>query len=149
VKLVIQRVSRAEVRANGRTVGDLGKGLLVLVGCERGDTDDHAHRAARRISTLRVFEDEAGKMNLGLDQVGGGVLAVSQFTLAGSIRKGRRPSFGHAMAGPEAERLFDLFVESLENEGVTVSTGVFGAMMEVDLINDGPVTLIWEDPPTP
>jgi D-tyrosyl-tRNA(Tyr) deacylase len=149
VKLVIQRVARAEVRVDGGTVGAIGTGLMVLVGCERGDGEDHARRAARRVATLRVFEDEGGKMNLGLDEVEGAVLAVSQFTLAGSIRKGRRPSFGHAMGGAEAERLFDLFVDHLRGEGVPVDTGVFGAMMEVDLVNDGPVTLIWEDPPTP
>jgi len=147
MKLVIQRVSRAEVRVEGEVVGKIGRGLLVLVGCERGDTKDHASRAARRLATLRIFEDEAGKMNLGLEQVEGGVLAVSQFTLAGSIRKGRRPSFDRAMPGTEAEPLFDLFVDRLEAEGVAVETGVFGAMMEVDLVNDGPVTLIWDDPP--
>ena len=146
--MVIQRVSQAEVRVGGEVVGQIATGLLVLVGCERGDTDDHARRAARRLATLRVFEDDTGRLNLGLDQVGGSVLAVSQFTLAGSIRKGRRPSLDHAMPGAEAEPLFNLFVERLREEGVPAQTGTFGALMEVDLVNDGPVTLIWEDPPT-
>jgi D-tyrosyl-tRNA(Tyr) deacylase len=145
VKLVIQRVSRAEVRVDAQLKGRIGVGLVALVGCERGDTLEHAARAARRLATLRVFEDDGGKMNLGLDEVGGAVLAVSQFTLAGSIRKGRRPSFGRAMPGPEAERLFDHFVQCLRDEAVTVETGVFGASMEVELVNDGPVTLMWED----
>ena len=144
MKLVIQRVSRASVRVDDGIVGAVGLGLMVLVGLERGDGEDQIDRAARRIATLRVFEDEQGRMTRGLDEVGGRVLAVSQFTLAGSIRKGRRPSFDHAMAGGEAEPLFDRFVELLRGHGVQVETGVFGAMMEVELVNDGPVTLIWE-----
>jgi len=144
VKLVIQRVSRAEVRAEGKSVGRIGCGLLVLVGIERGDGLDEVERAANRVASLRVFEDSQGKMNRGLDEVGGDVLAVSQFTLAGSIRKGRRPSFDHAMPGGEARPLFDQFVEVLEGLGVRVAKGVFGALMEVELVNDGPVTLLWE-----
>jgi D-tyrosyl-tRNA(Tyr) deacylase len=147
MKMVIQRVSRAEVRVEGEVVGRIGVGLLVLAGLERGDGDEQLRRAARRIATLRVFSDEQGRMNMGLDEVGGAVLAVSQFTLAGSIRKGRRPGFDRAMPGDEAEPMFDRFVGLLRAEGVTVETGVFGAMMDVDLVNDGPVTLLWEDPP--
>ncbi len=143
--MVIQRVSRAEVRVDGRTVGRVGLGLVVLVGLENGDGHEEIERAARRVATLRVFEDREGKMNRGLDEVGGGVLAVSQFTLAGSIRKGRRPSFDHAMRGDAAEPLFEMFVEHLRSHGVQVETGTFGALMEVALVNDGPVTLIWED----
>jgi len=145
MKMVIQRVSRAEVRVDGRVVGRIGVGLAVLVGLQRGDGEDQLRQAARRLSTLRVFSDDDGRMNRGLDEVGGAVLAISQFTLAGSIRKGRRPSFDGAMPGDEAEPLFELFLEILRSEGVEVETGVFGAMMDVELVNEGPVTLIWED----
>lgn len=145
MKMVIQRVSRAEVRVDGEAVGRVGVGLAVLVGLEHGDGEDQLERAARRVATLRIFSDDEGRMNRGLDEVGGAVLAVSQFTLAGSIRKGRRPSFDRALAGEAAEPLFNLFVELLREEGVTVETGIFGALMDVELVNDGPVTLIWED----
>ncbi len=144
MKLVIQRVSRAEVRVDDEIVGAIAAGLLVLVGLETGDGEEEIDKAARRIATLRVFEDESGRMNRGLDEIGGKVLAVSQFTLAGSIRKGRRPSFDSAMPGLQAEPLFDRFVELLRGHGVGVETGVFGAMMAVELVNDGPVTLLWE-----
>lgn len=144
MRLVIQRVSRAAVRVDGEMVGSIEQGLMVLAGLERGDGDDQIEKAAQRIATLRVFEDADGKMNLGLDQIGGRLLVVSQFTLAGSIRKGRRPSFDQAMPGSEAEPLFERFVELLRCHGVRVETGVFGAMMEVELVNEGPVTLLWE-----
>lgn len=144
MKLVIQRVSRASVRVDDEIVGAIGAGLLVLVGLEVDDGEEQIEKAARRIATLRVFEDDAGRMNRGLDEIGGAVLAVSQFTLAGSIRKGRRPSFDGAMPGRQAEPLFGRFVALLRGHGVEVETGVFGAMMEVELVNDGPVTLIWE-----
>jgi len=147
VRLVIQRVTRAEVRVEGVSVGRIGIGLLVLVGLEHGDAAEQVERAARRVASLRVFEDEDGKMNRGLDEVGGGLLAVSQFTLVGSIRRGRRPSFDGAMAAEDAEPMFTRFVEALRACEVRVETGVFGAMMEVELVNDGPVTLLWEDPP--
>jgi len=147
MKMVIQRVSRAEVRVDGRIVGRIGVGLVVLVGLERGDGERQLQRAARRLASLRVFSDEEGRMNRGLDEVGGAVLAVSQFTLAGSIRKGRRPSFDGAMCGEEAEPLFEQFLDAVRAQGVDVETGIFGAMMDVELVNDGPVTLIWEDPP--
>jgi D-tyrosyl-tRNA(Tyr) deacylase len=135
------------VRVQDETVGSIGVGLLVLVGLERGDTDEQLERAAHRVASLRIFEDDAGKMNRGLDEIGGAVLAVSQFTLAGSLVRGRRPSFVDAMAGAEAEPMFDTFVELLRNRSVIVETGTFGAMMEVELVNDGPVTLLWEDRP--
>ena len=144
MRLVIQRVSRAAVRVDTETVGAIGLGLLVLVGLEYEDGSNQVEKAARRIATLRVFEDEDGRMNRGLDEVGGKVLAVSQFTLAGSIRKGRRPSFDHALPGHDAEPLFDRFVELLRGHGIEVETGSFGAMMEVELVNEGPVTFIWE-----
>ena len=146
MKMVIQRVSRAEVRVDDRVVGRTGVGLAVLVGLERDDGGEQLQRAARRLASLRVFSDEEGRMNRGLDEVGGAVLAVSQFTLAGSIRKGRRPSFDGAMPGGEAEPLFEQFLEAVRAQGVEVETGIFGAMMDVELVNDGPVTLIWEDP---
>jgi D-tyrosyl-tRNA(Tyr) deacylase len=145
MKMVIQRVSRAEVRVDDRVVGRIGVGLAVLVGLERDDGGEQLQRAARRLTSLRVFSDEEGRMNRGLDEVGGAVLAVSQFTLAGSIRKGRRPSFDGAMPGDEAEPLFEQFLEAVRAQGVEVETGIFGAMMDVELVNDGPVTLIWED----
>jgi D-tyrosyl-tRNA(Tyr) deacylase len=147
MKMVIQRVSRAQVRVRDRIVGEIGTGLLALVGLERGDGDRQIERAARRLQSLRVFSDPDGRMNLGLDEVGGAVLAVSQFTLAGSIKKGRRPGFDRALPGDQAEPLFDRFVGLLRRGGVRVETGVFGAMMDVELVNDGPVTLIWDDPP--
>lgn len=148
MKLVIQRTSGAEVRVDGEVVGRIDLGLVVLVGLERGDAEAQLDGAARRLATLRIFEDDDGKMNRGLDEVGGAVLAVSQFTLAASIRKGRRPGFDRAMPGEQAEPLFVLFVEKLRAQGLSVETGIFGATMEVDLVNDGPVTLLWQDPPT-
>ena len=147
MKMVIQRVSRAEVRVDGEVVGRVGLGLLVLVGLERGDGEDQVARAAARIAGLRVFEDDSGRLNRGLEEVAGGVLAVSQFTIAGSIRKGRRPSFDKAMPGDQAEPLFNRFVHQLRERGVEVETGVFGALMDVELVNSGPVTLLWDDPP--
>jgi D-tyrosyl-tRNA(Tyr) deacylase len=147
LKLVIQRVSRAEVRVADKMVGAIGEGLLVLIGLERGDGEAQLDRAAHRVASLRVFEDEAGKMNQGLEEVGGVVLAVSQFTLAASIRRGRRPSFDRAMGAEAAQPLFERFVDKLRQRGVEVQTGVFGAYMEVELVNSGPVTLLWEDAP--
>jgi len=147
VKMVIQRVSRAEVRVDGEVVGSIGDGLLVLVGLERGDSDDQLDRAAARVSNLRVFEDGHGKLNLDLTQVGGAVLAVSQFTLGASIRRGRRPSFDRAMHAKAAEPLFERFVHLLRERGVNVETGRFRAFMDVELVNSGPVTLLWDDPP--
>jgi D-tyrosyl-tRNA(Tyr) deacylase len=144
MKMVIQRVSRAAVTVDGRRVATIGPGLLVLAGLERGDGETEITAAARRLATLRAFEDGEGRMNRGLDEVGGEILAVSQFTLAGSVRKGRRPSFDGAMPGEAAEPLFDAFVARLREQGVRVATGVFGAMMQVELVNDGPVTLLWQ-----
>ena len=145
MKMVIQRVSRAAVRVEGRTVGEIGLGFLVLVGMEKGDSRTQVEAAARKVAGLRVFEDSEGKMNLGLHEVSGSLLAVSQFTLAASIKKGRRPGFDRAMPGDQAEPLFDRFVELVRAERIPVETGVFGAMMDVELVNSGPVTLLWED----
>ena len=148
MKIVAQRVRRAEVRVEDRVVGAIGRGLLLLVGVERGDGPEQVERAAHRFATLRVFEDAEGRMNVGLDEIDGAVLVVSQFTLAGSIRRGRRPDFFGAAPPEEAEPLVAALIEAFRARGLTVATGVFRAMMEVELVNDGPVTLIWEDPPS-
>jgi D-tyrosyl-tRNA(Tyr) deacylase len=143
VKAVIQRVKRASVRA-GEQSASIGPGLLVLAGLETGDGEEQCRWAAAKIATLRVFEDAEGRMNRGLQEVGGEVLAVSQFTLAGSIAKGRRPSFDRAMAPELARPLFATFVACLRAEGCPVATGFFQEMMEVELVNDGTVTFILE-----
>jgi D-tyrosyl-tRNA(Tyr) deacylase len=149
VRIVVQRVSRAEVRVHGEAVGRIGAGLVLLVGVERGDGPEQVERAAHRFATLRVFEDDQGHMNRGLDEIGGEVLVVSQFTLAGSIRRGRRPDFVGAERPETAEPLIAALVTALRGRGVPVATGVFRAMMEVELVNDGPVTFVWDDPPHP
>ena len=147
MKAVVQRVSRAAVRVDGRTVGEIGRGFLVLVGAETGDLLETADEAARKIAGLRVFDDAAGKMNLALPDVGGAVLAVSQFTLAADLSRGRRPSFDRALRGPEAEPIYERFVAALRASGLTVATGVFGASMEVELVNDGPATFLLDVAP--
>jgi D-tyrosyl-tRNA(Tyr) deacylase len=144
VKLVVQRVRRAEVRVDGRLVSEIGKGLLVLLGAEAGDDLAAAAEAARKVAGLRVFDDAAGKMNLGLSEVGGAVLVVSQFTLAADLSRGRRPGFERALPGPEAEPLYEGFVAALRRLEVPVATGIFGAMMEVSLVNEGPATFLLE-----
>lgn len=147
MKMVVQRVQRAVVRVAGREVAAIGGGLVALVAVERGDDTDSVARAARRLATLRVFDDGEGKMNRGLEEVAGEVLVVSQFTLAGSIRRGRRPDFFAAAPPAVAEPLIEALCTLLRQSGVRVATGVFRAHMEVELVNDGPVTLIWDDPP--
>lgn len=142
VRLVIQRVSSASVRVDGDIVGAIGRGLLVLVGIERGDAPSRARAAAEKLAGLRIFEDADGKMNLDTAAVGGAFLIVSQFTLAGSIERGRRPSFDRAAPPDEAAPLVDALVDDLRSRGYTVATGRFRAHMEVALVNDGPVTLI-------
>ncbi len=144
MRIVLQRVREAWVSVSGEEVARIGQGLLLLVGIAGGDTEEELAFWARKIPDLRVFPDGEGKFNLSLREAGGEVLCVSQFTLFGDCRKGRRPSFSQAAPGPEAKRLFDRFVEQLEDQGVSVQTGVFGAHMEVGLVNDGPVTLILE-----
>lgn len=143
MKAVIQRVLRAEVRS-GDDFAEIGPGLLVLVGIEVGDTPEGIDWTAVKIATLRIFEDSDGRMNLGFADVGGEILAVSQFTLAGSIARGRRPSFDAAMAPEPARILFDRFVARLRAEGIPVQTGFFQQHMEVELVNDGPVTFVLE-----
>ena len=142
MKAVIQRVSKAEVVVAGETVGRIGRGILVLLGVEKGDAEPDANRLAEKIAGLRIFEDDTGKMNLALREIGGAVLVVSQFTLAGNCAKGRRPSFDGAAPPDEANRLYEHFVAKVREMAVPVETGVFQAMMEVTLTNDGPVTFI-------
>jgi D-tyrosyl-tRNA(Tyr) deacylase len=146
MRIVLQRVSGAWVRVDGEEVARIGQGLLLLVGIEAGEGPEEAAFWARKIPELRVFPDQAGKFNRSLREVGGEILCVSQFTLFGDAKKGRRPSFSRAAPGPEARRLFEEFVELLRGTGVPVKTGVFGAHMQVGLVNDGPVTLILERP---
>ena len=144
MKLVIQRVCEAEVRVEGQTVGRIGRGLLVLIGAEKGDEPSRAEEAARKVAGLRVFEDENGKMNRDLAAVGGSVLVVSQFTLPADLSRGRRPGFERALAGAEAKPLYERFVAALSEQGVAVSTGVFGEFMQVSLVNEGPATFVLE-----
>ena len=144
MKAVIQRVSEAGVEVDGWTVGKIGRGMLILLGVEKGDGERDADWLAEKIVNLRIFEDEAGKMNLSVLDMGGELLAVSQFTLAGSCAKGRRPSFDSAAPPREANRLYEYFTDRLRETGLSVETGVFQAMMRVRLVNDGPVTFILE-----
>jgi D-tyrosyl-tRNA(Tyr) deacylase len=139
---VIQRVSSASVTVEGEVVGKIGRGLLVLAGVERGDGIEKTRAAADKLAGLRVFEDEAGKMNLDTVAAGGAFLVVSQFTLAGSLARGRRPSFDRAAPPDEAAPLIEALVEDLRSRGYRVETGRFRAHMEVALVNDGPVTLV-------
>jgi len=146
MKIVLQRVKEASVTVEGKIEGKISRGLCILVGVEKGDSKEDAHYLARKIVGLRIFPDEEGKMNLSLSDIQGEVLAVSQFTLAGSVRKGRRPSFDKAEHPEKAERMFDYFVEMVRKGGIKVATGVFGARMDVNLTNDGPVTFIMSNP---
>lgn len=142
MRAVVQRVSEASVVVNGEVKGCVGKGFLVFLGVGMGDSHDDARYLADKVASLRLFEDEQGKMNLSLGDVGGEVLAISQFTLYGDTRKGRRPSFTRAAPPGEAKPLYEAFVDALRALGTPVSTGVFGAHMQVHLENDGPVTLL-------
>ncbi len=144
MRLVIQRVSHAAVRVDGATIARIKTGFLILVGIGSGDFDLDMARIARKVVDLRVFSDTAGKMNLSLRDVGGEILAVSQFTLYGDVSKGRRPSFTAAAPPQEAKPMFDAFVAALRAAGVPVAVGQFGAKMEVELVNDGPVTILYE-----
>ncbi len=135
-------MSRGEVRVEGRAIGKIGPGLVVLLGVAQGDTEADAVFIADRTLGMRVFADAAGKMNLALSAVGGEMLVVSQFTLLADTESGRRPSFIHAAAPAEARRLYEHFVSLVRERGVKVETGEFGAMMEVEIVNDGPVTII-------
>ena len=142
MRLVIQRVSSASVKVEGETVAEIGCGLLVLVGVLHGDPMGAAHAAAEKLAGLRIFEDDAGKMNLDVAAVDGAFLIVSQFTLAGTMGRGRRPSFDRAARPEDARPLVDALIEDLRDRGFRVETGRFRAHMEVSLVNDGPVTMV-------
>lgn len=147
MRLVLQRVSSAAVRVAGETVGEIGKGVLVLAAAQKGDGPEQAAAAAAKLASLRIFEDQAGRMNLDARAAGAAFLVVSQFTLAGSLAKGRRPSFDAAAPPEVAEPLVEALVRGLRAAGYVVATGRFGARMEVELVNDGPVTFILDLPP--
>ena len=142
MKAVLQRVRRAKVSVDRQIVGEIDKGLVVLLGVEQGDTEADARQLADKCVQLRIFDDEGGKMNLALADVGGAMLVVSQFTLLGDCRKGRRPSFIQAASPEIAERLYETFVAAVGVQGIPVATGRFRAMMDVELVNEGPVTLL-------
>jgi D-tyrosyl-tRNA(Tyr) deacylase len=142
MRAVVQRVSRARVKVDGRTTGEIGEGLLVLVGVAKTDAEADAAQLAEKIAGLRLFNDDNGKMNRSVEEVGGAVLVVSQFTLHGDCRKGRRPSFDRAAPAAQAQTLYEKFLHVLRHRGLQVETGVFQAMMEVELVNAGPVTLL-------
>ena len=142
MRVVVQRVREACVRIAGEVVGEIGRGLLILLGVKNGDNDETARWLAEKTISLRIFEDEDGRMNRGLSETGGSLLVVSQFTLYGDCSKGRRPSFIDAARPEVAIPLYERFVNAARALGVTVATGQFGADMQVELVNDGPVTLI-------
>jgi len=142
MRIVIQRVKEASVTVDNKVVSRIQKGLCLLVGIEKGDTQADAAFLARKTAELRIFSDEGGKMNLSIKDMDGEVLAVSQFTLAGSLQKGRRPSFDKAEHPEKARIIFKQFVEFIRNEGIQVKTGIFAALMDISLVNDGPVTFI-------
>ena len=142
MKAVLQRVRRAKVSVDRQIVGEIDKGLVVLLGVEQGDTEADARQLADKCVQLRIFDDEGGKMNLALADVGGAMLVVSQFTLLGDCRKGRRPSFIQAASPEIAERLYEVFVAEVRRAGIEVATGRFRQHMAVSLVNDGPVTLM-------
>jgi len=142
MKAVIQRVTRASVRVEGNPVGQIESGLLILLGVAKGDGETDARYLTEKICTLRIFPDEKGKMNRSLVDIGGSVLLVSQFTLLGETAKGRRPSFDEAAPPEEAKRLYEQVVADIRSHGARVETGVFAAHMQVELLNDGPVTFV-------
>jgi D-tyrosyl-tRNA(Tyr) deacylase len=142
MRMVIQRVTEASVTVDGNVVGQIGKGIAVLLGVAKADTEKEAEYLAHKLVNLRIFEDEAGKMNLSIQDIGGELLVVSQFTLLGDCRKGRRPGFSDAAPPAEADRLYRYFVEYLRTTGFKVETGQFQAMMLVKILNDGPVTFV-------
>lgn len=145
MKAVIQRVSKASVTVDGELISGIGKGYLILLGVMDDDTEADAEVLARKVSALRVFEDEEGKMNLDIQNVDGEILAVSQFTLCADLKKGNRPSFGHSAHPDRANELYEYFCQKLLENGVkSVKKGVFGADMKVELLNDGPVTILYD-----
>lgn len=147
MKAVVQRVTQSSVSIDGRTVGEIGRGLMVLLGVARRDSEKDAEYLAEKIVNLRIFEDPAGKLNRCLLDVGASMLVVSQFTLLGDCRKGRRPSFVEAAGPDQAEMIYERFVRKVQELGVHTATGRFRTTMQVSIVNDGPVTLILETPP--
>jgi D-tyrosyl-tRNA(Tyr) deacylase len=148
MRAVVQRVKGAKVEVEGRTVGEIGQGVLVLVGVGQGDTEKDSEYLANKIAHLRIFSDDQGLMNLSLTEIGGAALVVSQFTLWGDCVKGRRPSFTRAAPPEMARRLYEHFISALRGKGLPVSTGEFQEMMDVHLINDGPVTFLLDSSKT-
>ena len=144
MRVVIQRVAEASVTVDGNIVSQIGPGMLALVGIEQADTREDVGVAAGKITGLRIFGDDAGKMNLSVGDTGGSVLVVSQFTLLGDVRRGRRPSFTSAASPDHAKKLVERLVDEIRSAGIETSTGVFGEHMSVELVNDGPVTLVIE-----
>lgn len=144
MKAVVQRVKSSKVTINGKIVGNIDKGFNVLFGAEGNDTKKDADYLARKISNLRVFEDENGKMNLSIKDIGGQMLIISQFTLIADTKKGNRPSFVNAMEPKEANELYEYFMKKIEEEGISVKRGIFGEDMLVDIVNDGPVTILFD-----
>ena len=145
MRVVVQRVKNASCVIDGETFSEINKGFLLLVGFTQGDSIKEIKYIAKKIAGLRVFDDEAGKMNLGLASVNGEILSISQFTLYADTRYGNRPSFTDALNPTEASKLYDIFNQELASYGLTVKTGVFGAHMEINLLNDGPVTIIYDE----
>jgi len=148
MRAVVQRVSRAQVAVDGEIVGEIGRGLLVLLGVGHADGETDADYLADKIAGLRIFEDENGKMNLDVAAIGGGILVVSQFTLYGDVRRGKRPSFDAAAAPERARHLYEYFVARIRAAGLLCQTGRFQEMMEVELVNDGPVTILLDSTKT-
>lgn len=142
MRAVVQRVTEASVTVEGKTVGSIGSGIMVLLGVEQEDTEKDGAYLAEKLAGLRIFEDEAEKMNLSVQQVGGSILLVSQFTLLGDVRHGKRPSFTQAAPPREADALYEDLADRLRQKGIPVETGQFQAHMEVSLVNDGPVTIL-------
>jgi len=142
MRIVVQRVKQASVKVNSEVIGEIGEGLLLLIGAEQNDDESDIDYLVSKTLNLRIFEDEHSKMNLSVIDIKGEILAVSQFTLLGDCRKGRRPSFARAARGQEALKLYQEFVLELKKSGLRIETGEFGAYMQVELINDGPVTLL-------
>lgn len=144
MKVVLQKVKKASVSVDNKIVGEIDKGYCLLVGVHKDSTSKDAKYLAKKIAEARLFEDENGKLNLGLKDVGGSILSVSQFTLYADTKKGKRPSFTSAARSEDANRLYEEFNEHLRVEGIKVETGIFQTMMEVNIVNDGPVTIIYE-----